>query len=96
MKTHIVYGIGGYNPDLPNNNVIEELITDMDNSEAWALLRERRNTLIAHSDWTQLPDASLSIEDKERWRVYRQALRDLPQNTVDPNNPVFPVFGDTE
>lgn len=25
MAKHIVYGEGGYNPNLPNNNIIEEI-----------------------------------------------------------------------
>lgn len=49
-------------------------------------LRKRRDQLLAESDWTQVPDAPV---DKAAWAVYRQALRDLPQNT-DPANPVWP------
>lgn len=39
-------------------------------------LRVTRNRLLQESDWTQLgdvPDAT-----KEKWKSYRQALRDLP------------------
>lgn len=32
------------------------------------------------SDWTQLADSPLTVEQKEQWRLYRQQLRDLPDN----------------
>ncbi len=53
-------------------------------------IREQRNKLLTVCDWTQLPDSPLTDEQRELWRVYRQALRDLPE-TVDLNNPVFPT-----
>ena len=48
--------------------------------EGRARLREKRNDLLAKSDWTQVSDAPLSQEKKSEWKVYRQALRDLPNN----------------
>lgn len=36
--------------------------------------RMQRNALLKASDWTQLPDAPA---DREKWAVYRQALRDM-------------------
>lgn len=41
-------------------------------------IRYERNTLIAKTDWTQIPDAPLTDEKKAQYRAYRQALRDLP------------------
>lgn len=43
----------------------------------------RRGRLLA-SDWTQMPDSSLTTEQKAVWATYRQALRDFP-STVDPS-----------
>jgi len=43
-------------------------------------VRARRDTLLQKSDWTQRPDNKLSTEEKAEWEVYRQALRDVPQN----------------
>lgn len=54
---------------------------------AWVMLRANRNELLASCDWTQVPDAPV---DQAAWAAYRQALRDLPNNTVDPANPVWP------
>ena len=50
-------------------------------------LRARRNMLLAQTDYLALSDATLS----EEMRTYRQALRDLPDNTSDPANPTWPV-----
>ena len=50
-------------------------------------LRQRRNQLLAETDYLALADSTLTDD----MRSYRQALRDLPANTVDPANPVWPV-----
>jgi hypothetical protein len=50
-------------------------------------LRAKRNQLLAETDYLALADSTLTDE----MRDYRQALRDLPANTVDPANPVWPV-----
>lgn len=53
----------------------------------WSKLRSRRNRLIAETDYLALSDATLTDE----MSTYRQALRDLPANTTDPANPVWPT-----
>lgn len=40
------------------------------------LARSERNAKLAASDWTQLPDVTLTEEQKAAWSAYRQALRD--------------------
>jgi len=50
-------------------------------------LRQRRDKLLTETDYLALADSTLTDE----MRSYRQALRDLPANTVDPANPVWPV-----
>jgi len=50
-------------------------------------LRAKRDALIAETDWWVLPDRTPTQEQLD----YRQALRDLPANTEDPENPVWPV-----
>jgi hypothetical protein len=57
------------------------------NSETFILLRMRRNSLLAASDHRMLPDTPW---DTEPWAVYRQALRDLPEQTADPREAVWP------
>lgn len=53
----------------------------------WSSLRQERVELLSASDWTQVPDAPV---DQQAWATYRQELRDLPDNTTDPRNPVWP------
>ena len=50
-------------------------------------LRVQRNQLLAETDYLALADSTLTDE----MRTYRQALRDLPANTSDPANPVWPT-----
>jgi hypothetical protein len=56
--------------------------------DLWNQLRRGRNELLAASDWTHIEDSPV---DKALWAEYRQALRDLPENTIDPENPVWPT-----
>ena len=49
-------------------------------------IREKRNKLLAESDWTSMPDIPLSDEKRNEWKVYRQELRDITDNmgiTID-------------
>jgi hypothetical protein len=42
-------------------------------------LRNQRDSLLMQSDWRMNEDYPYA--DKEQWRIYRQALRDLPANS---------------
>lgn len=46
------------------------------------LVRNRRNALLAESDWTQLSDAPV---DAMAWAGYRQALRDITSQPSFPD-----------
>lgn len=46
------------------------------------VIKEERDRLIAETDWTQLPDVPEAT--KEAWSTYRQALRDIPQQSGFP------------
>tara|TARA_B100001027_G_C16260965_1_gene329415 strand:- start:1609 stop:2040 length:432 start_codon:yes stop_codon:yes gene_type:complete len=56
-----------------------------------ASVRNVRNGLLAESDWTVLADSPLSDTKIAEWKTYRQALRDLPANTSDFANPIYPT-----
>lgn len=58
----------------------------------WKELRILRDGKLSKCDWTQIADVSLTEEQKTAWRTYRQALRDLPGNTEDPKNPIWPTI----
>jgi len=59
-------------------------------NEAFNILRKARNKKLLECDWTQFTNSPLSESKKQAWLDYRQALRDLPANTTDPENPVWP------
>jgi len=65
----------------------ETYVRDVLPLEQMAALRRQRNQLLTETDYLALADSTLTDE----MRTYRQALRDLPANTVDPANPVFPT-----
>ena len=48
-----------------------------------------RNKKLADCDWTQLNDINLS--NQAEWVIYRQALRDLPDNLSEFDNIVWPT-----
>ena len=58
---------------------------------AIARLRQKRNSILASSDWTVLSDSPLSAELKTAWLEYRQDLRDITEgvNTVAKVNAVI-------
>ena len=66
---------------LPTEDQINEKIKELKSAEPYKLLREKRNKLIAETDWTQLKDIDLDIIRERNWKNYRQALRDLPANS---------------
>ena len=55
--------------------------------QALSSLRRQRDQLLTETDYLALADSTLTDE----MRDYRQALRDLPANTEDPANPVWPT-----
>jgi hypothetical protein len=59
-------------------------------------MKARRNGLLSASDWTQLPDVSLTTEMKQAWAVYRQALRDITSQEKFPWRIVWPEKPDNQ
>ena len=60
-------------------------------TKSFKKLREQRNTRIAQTDYLATIDyPHPTPEIKQAWLDYRQALRDLPANTTDPENPTWP------
>ena len=61
----------------------------------WGNIRSRRNIELIESDWTQVLDSPFTAEEKEEWRIYRQALRDITLQT-DPFNIIWPIKPGTQ
>lgn len=70
--------------------VIDETKVAAKAERMWDILRSNRDIKLAKCDWTQMSDSPLNAQDKAAWAVYRQELRDLPENTEDPTSPVWP------
>ena len=52
------------------------------------IVKDERNRRLTATDWTQLPDVPQTVKDK--WSVYRQALRDITKQEGYPKNVVWP------
>jgi hypothetical protein len=61
--------------------------TEISNEWYFERLRLWRNAQLQATDWTQVADAAC---DKAAWAKYRQALRDLPNQSTNQNNLEFP------
>jgi len=61
---------------------------DATNEQKWEQIKLWRNAELARTDWTQTLDAPV---DKEAWAIYRQALRDLPDQGGLADAAEFPV-----
>jgi hypothetical protein len=72
-------------------DIVDHQPTAEEKSDA---IRAQRNSLLAASDWTQIPDADLTATAKTAWREYRQALRDLPSSKGFPESVTFPEAPD--
>lgn len=57
--------------------------------QKWEWLRRTRDRYLKESDWTQSGDLPEAL--RTSWATYRQQLRDLPANTTDPFEVVFPT-----
>ena len=72
-----------------------EALTDYEaaqaRDDAMFNLRDERTKRLAETDWTQMADAPITPEQKAAFVAYRQQLRDLPKNTTDLLNPIWPV-----
>ena len=94
VKDNEGYVEGGYTKG--NESVVDGVITLISDEEiesralavAWQSFKTSRNLMLQSCDWTQVPDAPA---DKDAWASYRQALRDLPDNTLDVRNVIWPT-----
>ena len=71
----------------PSDEAISAEAVRLEAAYHLSVLRDDRNRLLSETDYLALSDATLTDDMK----TYRQALRDLPANTTDPANPVWPT-----
>jgi hypothetical protein len=76
----------------PSLEELEQKWQEIQDEKPMKLIREQRDTLLKKTDVYSLPDfPHVSQEMRQAWLDYRQALRDLPTNTEDPENPNWPT-----
>jgi len=95
----IEYNDGTPNERIEDLGIFEQAVADFDNEnktiqdeldaieaarDYWEELRVLRNQRLSNCDWTQVNDVQLSEDKKGEWILYRQQLRDLPNNITNP------------
>ena len=79
----------------PTLEEIEEKWNEYVAAQPLKKLRTKRNILLEQTDKYAIPDyPHPTPEARQVWLDYRQALRDLPANTEDPANPIWPTRPD--
>lgn len=71
--------------DRPTDEEINTEIARLTAAEPMRLLRVERNKRLDETDWWDIRGNATEEQSN-----YRQLLRDLPANTADPANPIWP------
>jgi hypothetical protein len=92
----LTHYVSGYDYEIREDDVLESIILTERQPEPQEefstlkyrfieQLRNKRNELLANSDWTQLQDVQNSFDEttKNKWVVYRQALRDIVEDYLE-------------
>lgn len=81
-------------PPKPNGSYVFNYTTkqwDPDFDQQSYLVKQKRDKLLYESDWTQIPNNSLTPEVQQEWAIYRQELRDVTSQPGYPFNVIWPV-----
>ena len=73
---------------LKTGDALAEAIRDK-----WAMIRMERTEMLQNTDFTQIPDAPITEEERAAWVTYRNELRNITSQS-DPFNIVWPVSPD--
>ena len=74
----------------PPKDDFEAKLQELIDAQPLKELRQERNRRLADVDWIFSTDYHIPDQIRDEWTRYRQALRDLPSLTEDPENPVWP------
>ena len=74
----------------PPKEEFEAKLQQLIEEHKWKDFRQERNRRLAEVDWIFSTDYHIPDQLRDEWTRYRQALRDLPSLTEDPENPVWP------
>lgn len=56
----------------------------------WEQFRINRSVKLKETDWTQMSDSPLPESKRLEFANYRQALREIPQQTENPDDVIWP------
>jgi hypothetical protein len=73
-------------------NLTEEQVLEVIKNNELANIRRIRDQLLVDTDWTQLEDVPQATRDK--WKPYRQALRDITETYSSLDDVVWPTKPD--
>ena len=98
LPSPITYGLNydeinffGSNIEKPPKEEFEAKLQELIDAQPLKKLRAERDALLSQTDKYATIDFPHGSEAaKQAWLDYRQTLRDLPANTTDPENPVWP------
>jgi hypothetical protein len=91
---YIENGLAIAMPPKPDEYSIFDFFTKQwveDQNLAIASVLSKRKRLLYASDWTQIPNNPLTVEQQQAWASYRQALRDIPAQSGYPFNVIWPT-----
>ena len=103
VKDRIIASVPVYKWEIIPDPIVESLVGSEDNFTYIApvitpqpiaeadRVRSYRNDKLTRSDWTQIEDSPITSEQKQLWATYRQALRDVPEQSGFPENIVWPT-----
>ena len=74
----------------PTKEAFEAKFQEIIREYSFKELRQERDRRLAEVDWIFSTDYHIPDQLRDEWTRYRQALRDLPSLTEDPENPVWP------
>ena len=74
----------------PSQKPLWQAVLDGRGDEQWKVVRSEREIKLQSCDWTALNDVPLDPSVKTEWETYRQALRDITDQS-DPFNIVWPT-----
>ena len=75
----------------PTEEEVNLKVAELEKEEPFKLIRVERNRRLAECDWVVTKYAEYGYNIPKEWRTYRQALRDLPSISYQPE---INEFGD--
>ena len=77
-----------------NDRLVEEASRPPTPEEKASVIRQQRDALLSATDYRMMPDYPMSELCRENLKLYRQLLRDIPEQPGFPNSVVWPIKGE--